>query len=92
MKRLIGITLILSLLLCGCRPTLYPLTGRECAEINDLTENRGGTIVLKITGEEIGTERIQLKQDSLYWTAEAEEMPGYRRQQAPIPVDMISEI
>ena len=92
MERLTCITLILSLLLCNCSSTLYPLTDRGCAEINDLTENRGGTIALKITGEEIEAEHIQLKQDSLYWTAEAEEMPGYRRQQAPIPVDMISEI
>jgi len=78
--------------MCSCSSTLYPLTDRGCAEINDKAADRDGTIVLRITGEEIEAESIRLQQDSLYWTLAAEEMPGYRRQQAPIPVELISEI
>jgi len=92
MKKFISLLLIFSLLFCSCSSTLYPLTDQGCAEVNDQAEGKGGTIVLRITEEEIEAESIRLQQDSLYWTVEADEMPGYFRQQIPIPVDMISEI
>jgi hypothetical protein len=78
--------------MCSCSSTLYPLTDRGCTEINEKAADKGGTIVLRITEEEIEAETIRLQQDSLYWTLATEEMPGYRRQQAPIPVEMIGEI
>ena len=86
MKRLICIMLILSLLLCSCSSTLYPLTAQGCAKINAKAENLESTIILSISEAEIESEKILLELDSLYWT-DAEDSA-----QVPIATNLISEI